>query len=60
MPQSPGGRQPLKYPNVSPAIGAVISSRLATIVELGTVLSTEDVYLLCEIIAVDSYNSRPQ
>ena len=60
IPQSFGGREPLKYPNISPAIGAVISSRLATLVELSTVLSTEDVYLLVEIIAVDRYNSRPQ
>jgi hypothetical protein len=29
-------------------------------VELSTALSTEDVYLLIEIIAVDRYNSRPQ
>jgi hypothetical protein len=36
----------------------VISSRLATLVELDTVLGAEDLYLLLEIIAVDNHNAR--
>jgi hypothetical protein len=38
----------------------VVSTRLATLAELSTVLSLEDAYLLLEIAAVDAYNSRPQ
>ncbi|CCE07599.1 conserved hypothetical protein [Bradyrhizobium sp. STM 3843] len=38
----------------------MISSRLATLAELSTIYSTEDVYLFCEILSVDRYNSRPQ
>ncbi len=38
-------------------IGAVISSRLATLVELETVLGVEDLYILLEVLAVDSINS---
>ena len=41
-------------------IGAVISTRLATLVELGTVLGLQDAYDLLEIAAVDAYNNRPQ
>jgi hypothetical protein len=41
-------------------MGAVISSRLATMAELSTVLSMEDVYVLLDIAAVDGYNSRPR
>ena len=40
-------------------IGAVISTRLATLVELDTVLGIEDAYNLLEIAAVDAYNRRP-
>ena len=50
----------LEYANVSPMIGAVISHRMASVAELETVLSTEDVYDLIEIIAVDRYNARPR
>jgi hypothetical protein len=41
-------------------IGRAISSGLATLAELSTVLSTEDVWLLLEISSIDSYNARPQ
>lgn len=41
-------------------IGAVISTRLATLVELDTVLGLQDAYDLLEIAAVDSHNSRPR
>jgi hypothetical protein len=47
------------YPNVPPALGVVVSSRLATLAELGSELSTEDVYDLLEIVVVDRYNQRP-
>lgn len=50
----------MSYPNVNPMIGAVLSAKMATLAELSTVLSTEDVYTMCEILAVDNYNSRPR
>ena len=43
--------------NVPRTIGAVISSKLASLVELDTVLGAEDLYDLLEIIAVDSHNN---
>jgi hypothetical protein len=39
-------------------IASVISSRLATLVELDTVLGIEDCYDLLEVAAVDAYNSQ--
>lgn len=36
----------------------VVSSRLATLGELWTVLGTQDLYDLIEIIQVDAYNAR--
>jgi hypothetical protein len=45
---------------VPPSIGAVISSRLASMAELDTVLGAEDLYTLLEILVVDNYNSRPE
>ena len=47
-----------RYVNVPVSIGVVVSSRLATLVELSTVLGGEDLYDLLEILAVDSYNER--
>ncbi len=44
--------------NVPAVIGAVISSGKASLVELDTVLSVEDAYMLLEITAVDSYNRQ--
>jgi hypothetical protein len=44
--------------NVPGTIGAVISARLATKVELDTVLGMEDVYDLLEIVSVDAYNRQ--
>ena len=38
------------------AIGMVISSKLASLVELDTMLGAEDVYDLLEIASVDAYN----
>lgn len=45
-----------QYLNVPRPIGAVLSSRLASLAELGTVLGMEDLYDLLEVIAVDTYN----
>ena len=39
-------------------IGRVISSKLATLSELDTILGIEDVYDLLEVMAVDSYNKN--
>jgi len=36
----------------------VISARLATLVELQTVLGVEDLYNLLEVIAVDRHNQQ--
>jgi hypothetical protein len=47
-----------EYINVSPKIGLVVSSRLATLIELGTVYGTEDLEDFIEIILTDSYNRR--
>jgi len=44
------------YPNINRTLGAVISSRLATLHELDTVLSVEDMYDLLEIVVVDAVN----
>ncbi|EIF30968.1 hypothetical protein BCh11DRAFT_06480 [Burkholderia sp. Ch1-1] len=40
------------------AIAVVCSERLATLVELQTVLGAEDLYNLLEIVAVDRHNAR--
>lgn len=40
------------------AIGTAISRRLATLHELDTVYSAEDLYDLLEVSAVDSINER--
>jgi hypothetical protein len=42
--------------NVPRTLGAVISGRLATQVELDTVLGVEDMYNLLEIQNIDAYN----
>lgn len=47
-----------EYVNVPRSIGAVVSARLATYAELGSVLSLEDVYDLLEVMEVDAYNRR--
>lgn len=40
------------------AIGAVVSSRLATLLELQTIYGMGDLYDLLEVIHVDVYNQR--
>jgi hypothetical protein len=52
------GRQYAEYRNVSKAVGAIVSSRLATLYELGEHLGTEDLYILLEILTVDNHNQR--
>ena len=40
------------------AVNAVVSSRLATLAELDTVYGTADLYLLYEVLIVESVNKR--
>ena len=40
------------------SIASVISHKMASYAELDTVLGTEDLYVLLEIIAVDAYNQQ--
>jgi hypothetical protein len=37
-------------------IGMVVSSKMATLHELGTIYSIEDMYDMLEIIAIDAHN----
>lgn len=41
-----------------PSIGAVVSSRYASLIELQTAYGVEDLYLLIEIIVIDSHNQK--
>ncbi|MDE2467645.1 MAG: hypothetical protein KGL35_02595 [Bradyrhizobium sp.] len=42
------------------AIAIIVAARLASYVELGTVLGAEDLYDLIEIMSVDAHNRRPE
>ena len=44
--------------NVSPRIAAAVASKKATLAELSTVLSLEDLYDVLEMAAVDAHNDR--
>lgn len=44
------------YPNLSPLIGAVVSSKLSTLYELQTVYGSEDLIDLYEIVLVKLHN----
>lgn len=46
----------MDYPNVDPVIGAIVSEKQATLQELKTVYSLEDMYDMWEVIAVNRYN----
>lgn len=46
----------LRYVNVPQSIGSVVSRKLASLVELDSVLGVEDLYNLLEIIAIDNHN----
>jgi hypothetical protein len=48
----------LRYRNVPRSIAVIVSSGTATLVELQTVLSMEDVHNLLEVIYVDAYNQK--
>ncbi|MGP2449021.1 transglycosylase [Pantoea stewartii subsp. indologenes] len=45
-----------KYENVPSTIATVVSSKLATLIELDTVYGTEDLWRLLEINTVENYN----
>lgn len=46
----------INYANVSPLLGMVVSSGLATMRELQFVYGLEDCYTLAEIVLVDAHN----
>ncbi len=46
----------MTHPNASPAVAAVLTARLATLLELQTVYGSADLYLLWEIAAVNLHN----
>jgi len=48
----------MEYPNVDAAIGAVVSGHPEMLNQLDTVLGTEDLYDLVEVLAVDARNRR--
>jgi len=48
----------ITHPNVPTLIARVVASRLATLHELDTVYSVQDLHDLNEIIVVESYNNR--
>ena len=45
-----------EYVNVPAIIGTLVSRKMATLHELGTVYGTEDAYNMLEIVTVDAYN----
>lgn len=45
-----------EYKNVPAVIGALISSRIASLHELSTVYGLKDAYDMLEVITVDDYN----
>lgn len=48
----------IEYENISRSVGLVVSTRLATLHELDTVLGIEDLYVLTEIAMIDAHNRR--
>lgn len=48
----------IEYPTVPGLIGVVVSSQYATLHELQTVYSYEDMIDLYEIVLVNNYNER--
>lgn len=48
----------MRYANVPPVIGTLVSARLATLTELQTVYSVEDAYNMLEVLKVDMHNER--
>ena len=41
-------------------IARALSSRMASLAELDSVLGAEDLYTILEVVAVDAYNARPE
>lgn len=56
----PAGRSGglIDYANLPPMVGMVISTGKATLYELQSVYGVGDLFNICEVIAVDSYNRR--
>ena len=48
----------MSYPNLSPVIGAVVSSRLSTLSEMQTIYGTEDLFDLYEVVLVKLHNEN--
>jgi hypothetical protein len=48
----------MDYPNVPWQIAAAMSGKYATLNELQTIYSVEDVYLFLEIMTVDRHNRK--
>lgn len=48
----------MSYPNLSPQIGTVVGSKLATLYELQTVYGSEDLFDLYEVILVKLHNEN--
>jgi len=48
----------IDYPNMPRTIGTVVSTKMATLHELDTVYSMDDLYDMLEVIAVDAHNRR--
>jgi len=48
----------VRYANVPPVIGTLVSARLATLTELQTVYGVEDAYNMLEVLKVDMHNER--
>ena len=48
----------IEYPTVSALIGVVVSSKFATLYELQTIYSYEDMIDMYEIVLVNNYNER--
>lgn len=46
----------IRYVNVPPLIGVVVSAKLASLMELQTIYGVEDCYNLAEIVMVDIHN----
>lgn len=46
----------VQYENIPSTIATVVSSKLATLIELDTVYGTEDLWRLLEINTVENYN----
>ena len=46
----------IEYPTVSGLVGVVISKKMATLFELQTIYSLDDLYDMYEVILVNNYN----